>query len=185
VRPFSGTWGFGLGGSTLVRMGAWLGLATAPVTIGYEMHKEASKFETPTTENYLKALGFKADAAHALTDHTYFSGRSPGPIFGQLAGAFGFNLLDPTDSRTYRTYLNSLSKDQITQAVHAAHEIPPDNSGRYPDTAGNDADLLKPQAYLETYDPEHPVEPRYDHEPRSIQGLKNWLIRENYPLPVR
>jgi hypothetical protein len=149
------------------------------------MHKEASKYETPTTENYLKALGFKPDVAHALRDHTFFSGRSPGPIFGQLAGTFGLNLLDPGDSRTWRAYLNSLSKEQITQAVRAAHEIAPDSRGGYPATAGNDDDLLKPQEYLDTGNPESPVVPRYDHEPRSIQGMKNWLIREGYPLPQR
>jgi len=179
----SSRWGLGLSGSTLVRLGTWTGALTAIGSAAYDTYKEATRYNTPTTEGYLRALGFNADAAHALTQHSLPWGLSPGPVFAELAPALGFDLAKPEDNRAYRAYLNGLSKDQITRAVGAAQQLSPDSSGRYAATSGNDTYVLHPE---EARGPDYEPWGSIDEYTRvqSIQGMKNWLTRENL-LPAR
>jgi hypothetical protein len=140
----------------LVGVGAAVVIVTALGIYLYGKEKEASKFETETTTEYLKLLGLDEPIANELRNQDS-EGRSPLPVLAQMAGKFGYDVSDPDDAQRFITYLNGLGKDGTAALVNQAHTVDPNDQGIYPDT---DRDQYKEYFAL----PDDPS--KYNKDPR-------------------
>jgi hypothetical protein len=134
----------GLSGAAWTGIGAVVLAVTFVGTLGWQQYRhsqEASKFETPLTEDYLKTLGVKPEIARELRNQDG-DGNSPGPVLRQVAESRGLKLDNPAHMKAFVDYLNSLSKDQMHNLVEAAHNVDPNEKGEYKMSATQKEALL-------------------------------------------
>lgn len=129
----SGATLFGLSGAAWTGIGTVI-LATAFVgTLGWQAYRhsqEASKFETPLTEDFLKTLGVKSEITREFRNQDG-DGNSPGPVVAKLAEARGLDLQKPEHVKVLVNYLDSLNQDQMRELVSATHSVDPSEKGDY------------------------------------------------------
>jgi hypothetical protein len=123
----------GLSGAAWTGVGAVVLAAAFIGTVGWQQYRhsqEASKFETPLTEDYLKAMGVKPEVAHELRNQDG-DGNSPGAVIQQWAETRGLDLSKPAHAKVLVNYLNGLTQDQVHNLVEAAHGVDPNEKGDY------------------------------------------------------
>lgn len=123
--------------ATAIGGSAALMLATGPVgiTVGailfrgatagkllWGNHKESIKYETETTEKFLRNGGMNSNLTYELRNQDG-DGNSPASVFKALAK------ITHTGPKTFFDYLNTLSPDKVHKLVEKAHEVDRDADG--------------------------------------------------------
>jgi LysM repeat protein len=174
----------GVGGGLLVAFGtstAWTGVGAVLVIgafVGNEIYKALAddEHENANTVAALRVMGFDQQAADVLKNQDSDL-NSPVPVLMALARHTGIDMDDPAARRGFVNYINSLDKEQLEELVRVAHGVDPQEDGTYPETAGNDSNIIN--------GPPPRVNPRQviDVSPHSLTALESWMQQNGFKVP--